>query len=219
MREDNLTTSQLSFIGKILSVFTHEVKNHLAIIKESVGLLGDLIEMGKTSSHQDLEECLKIVNSVENQIGKTSWLCSHLNSFGHRMDKAFSTFSVNECIEELIVLLQRLANQRKIAIEKDFVADRLLISGNPSELQFIIYCLIEKNLKMLEKDSRIVIKTERSDNSVAISIIPEGNIVKTAEEGICSDDVYEPVINRLGGSISKEGTNGGIIIILPVSSL
>lgn len=219
MREDILKSSQLSFIGKVLSVFTHEVKNHLAIIKESAGLLGDLIEMGKTSSPQDLQQSLKIVQSIENQIGKTSWLCSHLNSFSHRMDKALSTFSVNECIEELIVLLQRLANQRRISLEKDFAEDKLLINSNPSEIQLIIFCFIERYLKMLDKDSIIVIKTYRSDNSIAISIIPKGTIIKTDEEAICSDEVYESFINQLGGSVSKEGISGGIIIMLPVSSL
>ncbi len=217
--KETLTSSQLSFIGKVLSIFTHEVRNHLAIIKESAGLLGDLIEMGKILLPQDSQQTLKIVQSIENQISKTAWLCNNLNSFGHRMDKPLSTFSVNECIEELFVLLQRLAKQRKIAIEKDFVEDRLLINSNPSELQFIIFCLIEKYLRTLDRDSMIIIKTDRSDNSIEINIIPKGTTIKTDEEGICMDDIYEYVIKQLGGNISKKDTNEGIIIKLPVSSL
>ena len=49
MVDEQITTSQLNFIGKVLCVFSHEINNQLAVVKESVGLIGDLIELGKTS--------------------------------------------------------------------------------------------------------------------------------------------------------------------------
>lgn len=38
----------IAFIGKIISDFTHEINNHLALIKESTGLISDICK-GKKS--------------------------------------------------------------------------------------------------------------------------------------------------------------------------
>ena len=42
-----MKTLRISFIGRIISCYTHEMKNYLAIIKETNGLMKDVIEIGK----------------------------------------------------------------------------------------------------------------------------------------------------------------------------
>ena len=216
MEYDELITSQLSFIGKVLSVFSHEINNHLAILKESVGLIGDLIELGKTSSRKDLKEILKITQSIKNQIEQTTYFCDKLNGFGHGMEEPLSAFNIHKSIEELMVLLRRFINQKMICLEKDFTANMPLIYSNPLKIQFLIFCLVEKHLKMLDKNSRIIIKTVYSNDSIGITIIPKGNLIETDEEVICNDEIYKHIIKQLGGSISQK-TADETTIMLPVS--
>lgn len=215
--EQELRVSQLKFIGKVLSVFTHELNNHLAVIKESVGLMEDTLRFQKSTAKYDVEESLKIIQSIESQIGKTSWLCKQLSSFGHRMDKPLSTFSVNESIEELVVLLNRIANQKKISFEKDFQENIPVIHNDPSMLQFLIFCLIEEGLRRLDKNGRIIFKTTRSGGSIAINIIQKGNFIETDEKGLCSNEISQHVINQLGGTIYQEEGGVGMTITLPIS--
>lgn len=218
--EDRLLALHLSFIGKTLSVFTHEVKNHLAILKESVGLIGDLAGMGKISSKEEISESLKIIQSIENQIGKTSWFCTHLNRFGHRMDRPLSTFDVNEAIEELTELLSRLANQKRISLRKSFDTDMPSIYSNPAQLQLLVFCLIEKNLQRIDQGGTIILKTTHAGNSITINIIPEGNFIEFKEEEvICNGDICEHIIRRLGGDISSAAGDGKVSISLPLSFL
>jgi len=216
MEYDELINSQLSFIGKVLSVFSHDINNHLAILKESVGLIGDLIELGKTSSRKDLKEILKITQSIKNQIEQTTYFCDKLNGFGHGMEKPVSAFNIHKSIEELMVLLRRVINQKMICLEKDFTANMPLIYSNPLKIQFLIFCLIEKHLKRLDKNSRIIIKTVYSNDSIGITIIPKGNLIETDEEVICKDEIFKHIIKQLGGSISQK-TADETTIMLPVS--
>lgn len=217
MEYDELTTSQLSFIGKVLAVFSHEINNHLAILKESVGLIGDLIELGKTSSRNDLKEILKITQSIKNQIDQTTYFCDKLNGFGHGMEKPLSAFNIHKSIEELMVLLRRDINQKMICLEKDFAANMPLLYSNPLKIQFLIFCLIEKHLKRLDKNSRIIIKTVHSNDSIGIIIIPKGDLIETDEEEvICKDEIYEHIIKQLGGSVSQK-TGDETTIMFPVS--
>lgn len=216
MEYDELITSQLSFIGKVLSVFSHEINNHLAILKESVGLIGDLIELGKTSSRKDLKEILKITQSIKNQIEQTTYFCDKLNGFGHGMEEPLSAFNIHKSIEELMVLLRRFINQKMICLEKDFTANMPLIYSNPLKIQFLIFCLVEKHLKRLDKNSKIIIKTVYSNDSIGITIIPKGNLIETDEEVICNDEIYKHIIKQLGGTISQK-TADETTIMLPVS--
>jgi len=215
MEHDKLTPSQFNFIGTILSLFSHEMNNHLAIVKNSVGLIGDFIRLGKTS-RKDLQEILKTIQSIENQIEETSYFCDNLSGFGHGMEKPLSTFSVHKCVEELIILLRRLASQRRVQLEKNLSVNIPLIHNNPLMLQFLIFCFIEKNLKRLDDNSKIIIKTTYSNNSIEISIIPKGNFIKD-EEGICKDEIYQQLIRQLGGNISQKTAGEEITIQLPIS--
>ncbi len=216
-KEHDLRVSQLSFIGIILSGFTHEIKNHLAFIKESAGLIGDIIESRKSLAKQDLQQTVNIIHSITNQIGKTSELCNYLNCFAHRMDSPMSTFSVNESIEELIVLFNRFANQRRISLETDFQKNLPLINSDASRLQFLIFCFIEEMIRKLDKNSRITVKTASSKDSIMIWLIQEGSVITPVEEkSPCLFELRHDVIKQLGGNLSQEDKE--VIIVIPLSS-
>lgn len=216
--EEAIKIAHLKFIGKVLSVFTHELNNHLAIIKESAGLIEDTLRLQKSSGKYDIEESLKIIRSIENQIGKTAWICKKLNGFGHRMDRALSTFNVNESLEELLVLLNRVANQKKVSFEKDFQEDIPPVCSDPAGLQLIVFCSIDRLLKSLDKDSSLIFKTKYSGDSIRISIIPKGDFIESGEREICPEDISQYVIEQLGGSIIKNAEDKGITITLPVKT-
>jgi len=209
----NVTFLQMRFIGRILAGFTHEIKNHLAIVKESAGLIGDMIQLGK-STQNDSGQYLEIVRSIEEQIEKSTAQFAYLNRFSHRMDTPLSTFSVNESIEELAALLQRFANQKRITIEKDLQKDLAPVHSNPSMLQFLVFTFIEEMLAVLDNSSRISIKTEGAKNGVAITIAPQGNFIEGASgAGPMLYEIGDAVIQQLGGTLSQEKGKGAVILL------
>lgn len=215
-KEQDLRALQLSFIGKIIASFTHEIKNHIAIVKESAGLMGDMLKLGK-SSGGDSRQYLEIISSIEEQIERSIELFRYLNRFAHRMDMQFANFNVNECLEDLIALLQRVANQRKITLEKDFQRDLPNIYSNPSMLQLLVFCSIENRILRLDKNAKIILNTSHSDGFVTIRLITEGSIAGAdVEAGLCPQEIHDYVIKQLNGNISQQG--GEAAIRLPVSA-
>jgi len=172
-----------------------------------------MIELGK-STQNDAGQYLEIVRSIEEQIEKSTAHFTYLNRFSHRMDTPLSTFSVNESIEELAALLQRFANQKRITIEKDLQKDLVPVHSNPSMLQFLIFTFLEEMLAVLDKNSRISIKTEGADNAVAIRITPEGNLIEGASgAGPMLYEIGDTVIQQLGGTLSQEKGKGAVILL------
>ncbi len=215
--EENLRLLHLRFIGKILAGFTHEVKNYLAIIKESAGLMEDLIKLGKTSE-SDSGQNLEIIHLIEEQIEKANVLFRYLNRFAHRMDDQLATFNINESLEELTALVTRFANQKKITIEKDFHESMPSIYSNPSLLQFVVYSALEEKIRNLDKNSKIAIQTGVDENSVRIRLVSEGNLIEGEGDATSIPyEILEKIIKQLGGNISEK--NGReTLMMLPLTT-
>jgi nitrogen-specific signal transduction histidine kinase len=215
--EENLRLLHLRFIGKIIAGFTHEVKNYLAIIKESAGLMEDLIKLGRTSV-SDSGQNLEIIHLIEEQIEKANVLSRYLNRFAHRMDDQLATFNINESLEELTALVTRFANQRKITIEKDFHEPIPSISSNPSLLQFVVYSALEEKIRNLDKNSKIAIQTGVDENRVRIRLVSEGNLIEGEGDATSIPyEVLEKIIKQLGGNISEK--NGReTLMMLPLTN-
>lgn len=217
-KERFLRVCEMSFVGKVLREFTHELKNHLAIIRETAGLVEDLMTLRKSPSKDDREEYLKPLHSISTQIDKTIQLVNHLNTFSHRMDVPHSAFSVNQAIEELAALIHRFSSQKGIKIETDFETTLPQVYGDPSRFSCLLFCLIEEAMEALLKDSRLTIKTESSREAVIVSLISQGNIGRLDRETrLCKEDAVKDFTEALGASLVRNKDERTTRLILPLS--
>jgi nitrogen-specific signal transduction histidine kinase len=214
--ENELRTLQMRFIGKIIAGFTHEIKNYIAIINESAGLIGDMMKLGK-SVENELPVYLDVIHSIEDHIEKTNGHFRYLNRFAHRMDAPLSSFDVNESLEELTALLKRFANQKRISFIQNYDNNMPSVYSNPALLQLIIFTFVEKNIMELEQESTIMMQTAVADKSVRVTIIPNGNRIEGTNVSI-PFELLDIVIKELGGNISQD-RGKDTIIMLPLRPL
>lgn len=65
--------------------FGHNMKNYLGIIRESNGLIGDLVTMGSFSENEvSLERLQKAIDSIERRVVIAAQSLHHLSGFAHR---------------------------------------------------------------------------------------------------------------------------------------
>ncbi|QWR78021.1 hypothetical protein [Candidatus Magnetomonas plexicatena] len=203
--EHEITNERLRFIAKILSLYTHEIKNHMAIINESVGLIGDIVEFSDDSSQIDFEQILELAQKTRTQIKASSQFTSFLNHFAHRMDTDVSSFGVNEALEELIVLLSKAAAQHSVAIVTEFEPAVKHVFNNPSLFQFLIFLLLYKTIIAAKPDETINIKTRCLVNDVVVTI--------TLPEGISIDsDIVDYIVLKTGYKLQWTGQTVEIMI-------
>lgn len=203
--EQEIRTAHLAFVGRMLSGFTHELKNYLAIIKESSGLLQDLMDMGKLTSKKDSPTVLSSLKLIDEQVGRSIHIINHLNRFGHRMDLPQSTFNLHEALEEVMVLISRFAAQRKVRLERDFQKDiEATFTGDPARLQFVISCLLEEALLKLDSGGSLTVKTSVSEGDCGIRLIPKGvGPGMPSQQSRLPEPVFDEVIRSLNGEISR----------------
>jgi C4-dicarboxylate-specific signal transduction histidine kinase len=218
-QEKQIRDMQFSFIGKILSTYTHEMKNHLAIIKESSGLIQDLIELGKLpKKKKHAGPFLTTLQAIDDQVKRSIGVINILNSFGHRIDKPTSTFNMNEIIEELIVLLGRLANQKRVTLVGDFQEDIPSVNSSPSKVQLVLYSLIQEKLACLDAGSKIIFSTSAADGSVVIRVRQQGETLHELDgTSILFQDPLLNVIKELNGEIEQQEGIKEVIISIPLT--
>ncbi|MDP2156751.1 MAG: hypothetical protein Q8K68_03465, partial [Nitrospirota bacterium] len=132
-----------AFLGKVFATFSHEVKNHLAIIKEYSGLVHDLIEIGKVPNKDDNGQYLAALRSIHQQIDKSTSVITFFNKFCHRMDTPASSFRIQDALQELLVLIHRLAHQKRVSFETETATAIPEVVNNPSMVQMVLFCMFE----------------------------------------------------------------------------
>lgn len=215
----DLREAQLRFIGKILATLSHELKNHLAIIKEFSGLIQDLAEVEKTPAEGPAGQYVSSVRSIHRQIDKTLELLRYFSRFSHRMDASRSVYGVNEAVEELLALIHRIANQKKILLETDFHEALPQITGNPALLQFSLFRLIEDAMGRFEKNGSLVLRTELTGAAITITLIVRGELNSgVGKHPAGPDEACREALRCLGGEISRSA-GGEATLTIPLASI
>jgi nitrogen-specific signal transduction histidine kinase len=203
---------RLSFINRILSSYTHEVRNYLAIIKETNGLMKDVIQIGKSRA-VEAKQFLGFIGCVEDQIERAAAITDYLHRFAHRMDCERTAVSINELIEELVALMTRLAYRRRIAFEKELRGGLPSTVMNPILFHYLLFCIIDSRMSCLDRNGIVRIATSFSEG-LRINVSSKGDVVKDGAAELCRNEEINGLAAELGAEISKDGTD--MVIKVPI---
>jgi len=201
--------------------FSHENKNHLAIINESAGLVHDLLSLPGSSLGEREEKIAKMAALIAERVEKANQLTRFLSRFAHRLDSPVCMFSVNEAIEEELALLEKIARRYKINFTTCF-NDRLpAVYNRPALLQFAFYKLLIPFFSVLEKDSTIVVATDFAESTLSISAFSQKNpaFVPTSFSPWPREEVVEMALARLMATIQAPEAQHGLGFELHLTSL
>jgi C4-dicarboxylate-specific signal transduction histidine kinase len=215
--ERETADARFCFIGKILSLYTHEVKNHLAVINESVGLIGDILEFDAGAANP--AQMLEIVQNVKAAIKRSSEFTGFLNRFGHRMDAPSSSFNAGEAVEEIAALLHKAAAQHRVTIETDPAADLPPVAGNPAMLQFILFLFLHGAITGVEEGASVSVRTRKSPRGVSVLITTAGKITRPGGlKSPCADEVFARAVERAGVTVTETARAVEISIPAPLTT-
>lgn len=181
--ENTLRDSQLASLGKLLAGYTHELKNHLAIINESSGLMGDLLDMSGGEDDKTRQRFKKIIATISVRISQANSMAKILNNLAHHMDLPSSVFHVNTLLLDELALIERFARLKSISFDRNLQEDLPSIFNNPSLLQFILFSLVSDLLGRLDSDSTIKFSTLQQGEDIEILIETIGECSPAAGAG------------------------------------
>jgi len=204
---------RMSFIGRIISCYTHEVKNYLAIIKETNGLMKDVIQI-KKSRGLDEKHFLGFIGNVEEQVGRATAITDYLSRFAHHMEDDLVAVHINDLIDEMVALMSRLAYRKRISFNKMLRGGLPTTVLNPMLFHYLLFCLIDAKMGCLEKSGVISIGTHFADGCFCITLGCEGSTVPSSDtkETSAAGEIASIAV-ELGAVISDNGAE--MVIKMP----
>ena len=156
----------LTFFGKVSASISHELKNVLAIISETAGLLGDLTQKATRDGKIDLELINTCSNDIVEEIQRGFATIKHMNRFAHSVDTAVASVDLIEILNLMINLAGFLSFAGKVRFDPVEQTDRMLRTC-PFRLQNLLYQTLVFAFESAGPDGEIQVSLQRETNGVA----------------------------------------------------
>ena len=156
----------LTFFGKVNASISHELKNILAIISETAGLLGDLTQKAKRDGKIDLDLIDTCSNDIVEEIQRGFATIKHMNRFAHSVDHAIDSVDLIDVLELMINLAGFLSFASKVSFDPAEQSDRM-IRTCPFRLQNLMYQTLVFAFKSVGPDGQIRVSMQREPDGGA----------------------------------------------------
>jgi len=193
----------LAFFGRVNASISHELKNVMAIISETTGLLGDLSEMARGGTPLDPDMLTNSTESIIEEIQRGFTIIRQMNRFSHSVDAPVVSVDLMEILDLVRNLSGYLAFAGKINLHTgDGVTP--MATTCPFILQAIIYqAVTELELSV------------QSQNDSAWRILFDG--FRPKEFDVFPDDRIKHMAASIGVSIHSDRTANRLEMGVPVS--
>ena len=180
----------LSFFGQIYASISHELKNILATVSETSGLISDLIEVSENGTPLDIQAIKNSSREIGEEIQRGFLTIKQMNTFAHSVDNSFGEITLTDTIDLVINLSQFLSYASQVEFFKQ-ESSPVKVFTCPFLLQDLLYQAISFAYKLIghkgvvrislvneEKETTIVFENMHLDEEKPF---PEARMQKIAE--------------------------------------
>lgn len=159
---------EVAFLGRITAAFTHEMNNVLAVIKESAGLMEDLLSLGQESAFPHRERFVRCLTGIRAQTKRGVELSGRLNRLAHSPDEETADIDLNDAMEQAIVLSGRFARLKGVSLEFHPCGEPLRVVLSPLRLQMVIFFCLECCWETMVPGGTICLSVTRDGREAAV---------------------------------------------------
>jgi hypothetical protein len=169
-----LKANELAFFGKIAAGVTHELKNVLAIINESNGLMADILGMQKDAPSAYREKFDRSIKKIEQQVRRGTEITSRFNRFAHSMDYPLADADLNTIATQTVALAQRFAALQNVELKGVVCNCPMMLFTNAFRVQMALTRAIEAFIRCMSGSGSILMTVREGPGSAGLDFYFEG---------------------------------------------
>jgi len=219
-----MTDQGINFFGKITASATHEFINILATIRETSGLIEDLLSLRPVDDSGD-ERFAGILKKIKEQTERGVSICEKLNAFSHSIDEPRSRILIGGLLDQVVFLMQGICRLQRVYLIRDSahqIEPPTAIISNSFRLQLALASCIETCLAGALPEERIRVQTELAGERIAIRFVIDTNGSRSPQKLEIPGRFGElnPILNDLEAQLTHLDKPGqsGLTLSLPISS-
>jgi C4-dicarboxylate-specific signal transduction histidine kinase len=211
--EQILTRQSLAFSGIITASLSHELNNVFAIINEHNGLIDDMLVAAKRGVPLDEKKLQRSSQKITTQLERGKELIKRLNKFAHSSDNVIAEVQLNDLMQEIVALSQRLAGLKEMSLEyKPDPVEAITFNSNPYYLQQAIFTCFQIFMTNPSDNRIVTITADKSDSKVVIKIA--GRQLTDDSQIIDRKELLGMLLERLNGKYEIIKEESAIILTL-----
>ena len=209
-----------AFVAAITASTTHEIRNVLAIVKESAGLIADMVDVCDQGGRLDRDRFMRVVSRIDTQVNRGSELITSLNRFAHSLDEIEGAIDLNGEVEQVAFLSQRFVRQRNQSVEVAAPDGGPQVSVSPFRLQMALFAAVECSSDQLSDGGSLVLRAgiHQGHPAVEVTGTVEGTATPVASPAAPAWPRLEQLVEDLAGSLAVEEDGHRLWITLPAGA-
>ncbi len=211
--EDLFNYESLSFFGSVNASISHELKNVMAIISETAGLLGDLSEMARRGTVIEPDMLTSSTDSIVEEIQRGFDTIRQMNRFAHSIDTPVTSVDLMEILDLVRNLSGYLAFAGNMHLHPCDGA-RPIVLTSPFILQAVIYQAVLQTFRSAGPAASLAVSVQSRDDSTW-RILFDGFSLDDADS--FPDDRFNRMAASIGVSIHWDRSSKCLQMDVPVS--
>jgi C4-dicarboxylate-specific signal transduction histidine kinase len=204
----------LQFFGKMSASISHEIKNVLSIINENAGLLEDLASMAETGRPIDMGRFKTVAGKIRRQVARADDIIKNLNRFAHSADDFKEDVDLDDALDFVIGLTNRLFVIQGVSVEQTSVEGSVVIQTTLFLLQNLLWLCLSFAMELTGDEKKVRLFVEKPDRGARIRFSNLKGIGKISKDRFPSSK-EKALLNALGAKISFNESEGELILELP----
>jgi len=207
---------ETAFIGKVIASTTHELRNVLAIVKESAGLIQDIVESTDQRGSPNSDKLMKAVGRIRDQVGRGADLITSLNRFAHSLDHAEEEIDLDQAAQGVSFLCRRRANQGRQFVEPQPGDEDQAVTLSHLHLQMAMCAAVECCLEQLPEGATVTVHARRQDDQPSLEFngLIAGEAVPLTPMETAAWNRLAEVLDNLGAAVETAEETRGFRLIL-----
>jgi two-component system NtrC family sensor kinase len=171
-----MQSSKMAALGKMAAGIAHEVNNPLAVIKEKVGWVKDLLVEEDIAKSKNFKEFQDAMTKIENHVERAKKVIHRLLGFARRMEPVEEKVDINKILSETIGFLENDARYKNIEIKTNFSEKLPETISDSSQIQQVFLNILNNAVDAIGKDGEIQIRTNCvwKDKEIVVCISDNG---------------------------------------------
>jgi signal transduction histidine kinase len=200
----------LSFFGITNRLISHELKNVLAIISETLGLMGELVELSEKGIELKPEKLRSLSASIIEEVDRANTITRNMNAFAHGVDEFIRDVDVRRIVALMIELSQLEASLKKTKLQLK-AGEPCSIYTSPFFLANLVFRLINTSSRHVDPKDEIRVSCQSRNSGV--QVVFSGLAYNGIDEFLTATDFF--LAKVLSAEISINTAANELNITLP----
>jgi light-regulated signal transduction histidine kinase (bacteriophytochrome) len=162
-----LSAGGFSFFGITNRLISHELKNILAIISETLGLMEELLALSDKGKELKPGKLHSLSESVIEEVGRANAIIRNMNTFAHSVDEFITEVDIVHILQLMIGICQLDSSLKNTKIQL-VSREALMVKTSPLFLENLVYHIIHDSLRDAASDKEIQVSCDSVDHGARI---------------------------------------------------